>query len=134
MQSAIFAGAAASITYLNINESAEGEGGYSFEDAMPGMAPEGSGSYGEQGAETNDEDEVERDGGKAKLKALSGNYIKRTLKAFETDPHSFKREYAGSANVSRFDIKAVPDGEFWLEGKSGAIQIPTGIYPWGQSQ
>jgi len=48
---------------------------------------------------------------------------------YDTDPHSFKEEFVGRNDVSKFDIKKGSDGQLWLENKTGTVQIPTGYAP-----
>jgi RHS repeat-associated protein len=62
------------------------------------------------------------------LRGLSDSFVKRLLKQYGTDPHAFKEEFVGRANVSRFDIKSGPNGELHVVSKDGKVVIPTGVF------
>lgn len=63
------------------------------------------------------------------LRGLSDSYVKRLLRQYDTEPHAFKEEFVGRADVSKFDVQMGPRGESHVVNKDGSIVIPTGVIP-----
>jgi hypothetical protein len=59
------------------------------------------------------------------LRQISDSMLKKVLKGYGTDPHSFKADFV-PGNVSKFDVKLGGDGALYLVSKDGRVIIPTG--------